>query len=88
MPMSDMFLTKRHLLGGSAVAALSVAFSAFADTASAANASTAAGGQETTSSGDDAVPPADGDVNMSEVLKPGALPEIALGKEDAPVKSV
>jgi len=88
MPMSDMFLTKRHLLGGSAVAALSVAFSAFADTASAANASTAAGGQETTSSGDDAVPPADGDVNMSEVLKPGALPEIALGKEDAPVKIV
>ncbi|MGV1758388.1 disulfide bond formation protein DsbA [Rhizobium sp. AC27/96] len=88
MPMSDMLLTKRHLLGGSAVAALSVAFAAFADTASAANASTAAGGQESTASGDDAVPPADGDVNMTEVLKPGPLPEIALGKEDAPVKIV
>lgn len=88
MPMSEMLLTKRHLLGGSAVAALSVAFAAFADTASAANASTASGGQESTSSGDDAIPPADGDVNMTEVLKPGSLPEIALGKEDAPVKIV
>lgn len=88
MPMSDMLLTKRHLLGGSAVAALSVAFAAFADTASAANASTASGGQESTSSGEDAVPPADGDVNMAEVLKPGSLPEIAMGKEDAPVKIV
>ena len=88
MPMSDMLLTKRHLLGSSAVAALSVAFAAIADTASAANATTASGGQESTSSGDDAIPPADGSVDMNEVLKPGSLPEIALGKEDAPVKIV
>ena len=88
MPMSDMLLTKRHLLGGSAVAALSVAFAAIADKASAANATTASGGQESTSSGDDAIPPADGSVDMNEVLKPGSLPEIALGKEDAPVKIV
>ncbi|HEX8048088.1 DsbA family protein [Rhizobium sp.] len=91
MPMSDMLLTKRHLLGGSAFAALSVAFAAFADTASAANATTVGGAQETTAAGsspEDAIPSADGNVDMNEVLKPGSLPEIALGKEDAPVKIV
>lgn len=91
MPMSDMLLTKRHLLGGSAVAALSVAFAAFAYTASAANATTAGGAQETTSTAstpEDEIPTADGSVDMNEVLKPGSLPEIALGKEDAPVKIV
>ncbi|WP_184356628.1 DsbA family protein [Rhizobium sp. BK602] len=92
MPMSDMFLTKRHLLGGTAAAALSVAFAAVADTAAfAANATTAGGAQETTSTAatpEDAIPTADGSVDMNEVLKPGALPEIALGKEDAPVKIV
>ena len=90
MPMSDMLLTKRHLLGGTAVAALSLAFAAFADTASAANATTVGGAQETTNtatSSEDEVPSPDGSVDMTEVLKPGALPEM-LGKADAPVTIV
>ena len=34
------------------------------------------------------LPKADADVDMTEALKPGALPEMALGKEDAPVQIV
>ncbi|CCM74722.1 DsbA family protein [Rhizobium mesoamericanum] len=34
------------------------------------------------------VPKPDGDVDMAAVLKPGELPEMALGKEDAPVTIV
>lgn len=91
MPMSDMLLTKRHLLGGTAAAALTVAIAAFADSAVAGNATTVGGTDETTKSAaatDSQVPQPDGDVDMNEVLKPGALPEMALGKEDAPVKIV
>ena len=86
-----MLLTKRHLLGGTAAAALTVAIAAFADSAVAGNATTVGGTDETTKSAaatDSQVPQPDGDVDMNEVLKPGALPEMALGKEDAPVKIV
>ncbi len=34
------------------------------------------------------IPQPDGDVDMAEVLKPGALPDMALGPEDAPVQIV
>ena len=34
------------------------------------------------------IPKPDGDVDMSKVMTPGALPEMALGKTDAPVKIV
>ena len=34
------------------------------------------------------IPKPDGDVDMAKVLEPGALPEMALGKADAPVKIV
>lgn len=34
------------------------------------------------------VPDADGSVDMAEVLKPGPLPEMSLGSDDAPVKIV
>ncbi|KNY17530.1 DSBA oxidoreductase [Shinella sp. SUS2] len=34
------------------------------------------------------VPTADGDVDMAEVMKPGALPEMALGEANAPVTIV
>jgi protein-disulfide isomerase len=34
------------------------------------------------------IPQPDGDVDMAKVMTPGALPEMALGKTDAPVKIV
>jgi protein-disulfide isomerase len=34
------------------------------------------------------IPQASGDIDMTEVLKPGSLPEMALGKPDAPVTIV
>jgi protein-disulfide isomerase len=34
------------------------------------------------------VPDSDGDVDMEEALKPGNLPEMKLGKDDAPVKII
>jgi len=69
MPISEMQLTKRQLLGGVAAA-----------TASLAVFSTAQAAAE--------IPQADGDVDMAAVLKPGELPEMALGKEDALVTIV
>ena len=80
MPMSDMLLTKRHLLGGAAAAAFSVALATVAAAEDAAGAAPAAGKVE--------VPQPDGEVEMSAVLKPGSLPEMALGKEGAPVTIV
>ncbi len=73
MPMLDMLLTKRRLLGGTAAAAFVAAFARFADAQEAAKAE---------------LPKADGDVDMSAVLKPGPLPELALGKDDAKVTIV
>ncbi len=69
MPISEMQLTKRQLLGG--VAAATATLAVFSN----ANAATE-------------VPQSDGEVDMAAVLKPGELPEMALGKEDAPVKIV
>ncbi len=88
--MSDMLLTKRHLLGGAAVAAFSVALATFADTAEAGNATTVDGVDTMTTAATSGVtvPQSEGDVDMEAVLKPGALPEMALGNEDAPVKIV
>jgi protein-disulfide isomerase len=73
MPMSDMLLTKRQLLGGVAVVAASAMFGSLADIA-VANAAE--------------VPKPDGNVDMSAVLKPGSLSEMVLGKEDAKVTIV
>jgi protein-disulfide isomerase len=73
MPMSDMLLTKRQLLGGVAVVAASAMLGSLADIA-VANAAE--------------VPKPDGNVDMSAVLKPGSLPEMVLGKEDAKVTIV
>ncbi|MGO4440215.1 DsbA family protein [Rhizobium sp. RAF56] len=73
MPMLDMLLTKRRLLGGTAAAAFVAAFARFADAQEAAKTE---------------LPKADGDVDMSAVLKPGPLPDLALGKDDAKVTIV
>jgi len=72
MPTTELNISKRQLLAGIAVAALSaplVATSAFAQVKV-------------------ELPQSDGDVDMAKVLAPGALPEMALGKADAPVKIV
>ncbi|CAN7198864.1 DsbA family protein [Rhizobium sp. LjRoot258] len=70
MPISEMQLTKRQLLGG--VAAATATTLAGFGTAHAAT----------------EMPQSDGDVDMAAVLKAGELPEMALGKEDAPVTIV
>ncbi|MBW9115824.1 DsbA family protein [Rhizobium cauense] len=69
MPISEMQLTKRQLLGG--VAAATATLAVFSTAQAAAE-----------------IPQADGDVDMAAVLKPGELPEMAIGKADAPVKIV
>ena len=72
MPLSEMTMTKRQFLAGVAATAL-VAPLISAFPAFA---------QQTE------MPQPDGDVDMDAVLKPGALPEMALGPEDAKVKIV
>ncbi|KWV52802.1 disulfide bond formation protein DsbA [Rhizobium altiplani] len=69
MPISEMQLTKRQLLGG--VAAATATLAVFSSAHAAVE-----------------VPQPDGEVDMAAVLKPGALPEMVLGKEDAPVTIV
>lgn len=68
----ELNLTKRHLLAGLATAATGVAVASVASPAMAAV----------------EVPAPDRSVDMAEVLKPGSLPEMAMGKADAPVKIV
>lgn len=69
--MTDTTFTRRALLGGVAVTALSLALPLSA---------TQAFAQE--------LPESQGDVDMAEVLKPGPLPEMVIGEENAPVTIV
>lgn len=91
MSLSEMSLMKR-LLTGVAVAALAVTLVACSDekkeTAKAPETSQATDPTTTAATSAAEVPAADGDVDMAEVLKPGALPEMALGEEGAPVTIV
>jgi protein-disulfide isomerase len=94
MQMSEMQLTKRRLLGGIAIAAATAALAACSDSKDAADASSGKTMADGTSvdtiktSATAEIPQSDGDVDMAAVLKPGELPEMGLGKEDAPVKIV
>ncbi|MDG3574948.1 DsbA family protein [Rhizobium sp. YJ-22] len=72
MPLSEMTMTKRQFLAGVAATAI-VAPLISAFPAFAQQAE---------------MPQSDGDVDMAAVLKPGALPEMALGPEDAKVQIV
>ena len=72
MPLSEMTMTKRQFLAGVAATAI-VAPLISAFPAFAQQAE---------------MPQSDGDVDMAAVLKPGALPEMALGQEDAKVQIV
>jgi protein-disulfide isomerase len=71
MPILDLSITKRALLGGVAATALTVALAPYS----------AAFAQE-------AAPTSSGSVDVADLMKPGPLPEMALGKADAPVKIV
>jgi protein-disulfide isomerase len=68
MLLNDLTMTRRALLGGAAVTALSLALPLGISDAFA---------QE--------LPDSQGDVDMEAALKPGSLPEMFLGKEDAPI---
>ena len=100
MSLSETSLPKR-LLTGVAVAALALTLAACSDEKETAKApetgqattesaaTTEAGVSPiTTGSTETKLPEAEGDVDMAEVLKPGALPEMAIGPEDAPVTIV
>lgn len=97
MSISEIHLTKRRLLSGIALAAASVALAACNDSKDAADASSSGKTMQdgtnvdtikTAATSSAEIPQPDGDVDMAEVLKPGPLPEMALGKEDAPVTIV
>jgi protein-disulfide isomerase len=68
MLLNDMTITRRALLGGAAVTALSLALPLGVTEAFAQD-----------------LPAAQGDVDMTEALKPGSLPDMAIGQDDAPV---
>ena len=100
MSLSETSRPKR-LLTGVAVAALAFTLAACSDEKETAKApetgqattesaaTTEAGvSPMTTASTAATLPEAEGDVDMAEVLKPGALPEMAIGPEDAPVTIV
>jgi protein-disulfide isomerase len=100
MSLSETSLPRR-LLTGVAVAALALTLAACSDEKETAKApetgqattesaaTTEAGVSPiTTASTEATLPEAEGDVDMAEVLKPGALPEMAIGPEDAPVTIV
>ncbi|AYC99945.1 DsbA family protein [Neorhizobium sp. NCHU2750] len=72
MLLNDITTTRRALLGGAAVTSLGLSLPLGA---------TEAFAQEEK-------PESQGDVDMAAVLKPGTLPEMFLGKEDAPIKIV
>ena len=76
MPLSEMNITRRSLLGGVALAAVCV-------TLPMALLPDAALAQEKPT-----LPESSGNVSMDEVMKPGPLPDQALGNKDAPVKIV
>ena len=92
MSLSEISLMKR-LFSGVAVAALAVTLVACSDEkneTAAAPATSQTVSTETTGSTANAaeLPTAEGDVDMAEVMKPGALPEMAIGEESAPVTIV
>ncbi|MBC2772849.1 DsbA family protein [Rhizobium sp. AQ_MP] len=92
MSTSELSITKRRLLGGIAIAAVTMALTACSDSEDKAASTEAkpAVSNETTASTTPAVeiPTADRDVDMEAALKPGPLKEMALGDPNAPVKII
>lgn len=93
MPMSDLNLTKRRLLGGIAIAAMGVALASCGDSDDKAVAAETPKPTDpiTTAATENAkveIPASDHNVDMAEVLKPGPLPEMAMGDPKAPLTIV
>ena len=94
MPTIETTLTKRRLLAGIALSASAVALAACSDEkAETAKAPEAAKTDPVTTASTTApakaeIPQADGDVDMAKVLEPGPLPEMSMGKADAPITVV
>ncbi|MGF0536974.1 DsbA family protein [Agrobacterium sp. ES01] len=91
----ELTTTRRLLLGGIAVGALSVGLASCSDEKAPnalANASDSAkDGVDpvtTAATSSTEIPKSDRDVDMADVLKPGPLPEMTMGDENAPVKIV
>lgn len=94
MAVNELNPTRRALLGGIAVSALSVALVSCSEEApkgvaeNGGDAAPAVDPVKTAATGGAELPKSSRDVNMEEVLKPGPLPELALGDPNAPVKIV
>lgn len=94
MAVKELYSTRRALLGGIAVGALSVALVACSEETpkgvadNGAATTPAVDPVKTAATGSVEMPKSDRDVDMAEVLKPGPLPEVALGDPNAPVKIV
>ncbi len=99
MQISELNLTKRRLLGGIAVATLGVVLASCSDSSEnkaategeapkTADVKPAEPATTATTPAKVELPKSDRDVDMAEVMKPGTLPEMALGDPNAPVKIV
>lgn len=99
MQISELNLTKRRLLGGIAVATLGVVLASCSDSSEnkaategeapkTADVKPAEPATTATTPAKVEMPKSDRDVDMAEVMKPGTLPEMALGDPNAPVKIV
>ncbi|QLF69702.1 DsbA family protein [Peteryoungia desertarenae] len=93
MPISELSITKRRLMGGIAVLVAGAVLAGCSDAEdTAANSQPANPGvsYETTAStpANVEIPEADREIDMEEALKPGPLKEMALGDPNAPVKII
>ena len=98
MTVFENEFTKRRLLAGAALGMSAVALAACSEEKKAEAQPAQAPQQDAEKATDPAttgsttpaveIPKADGDVDMAKVLEPGALPEMSMGKADAPVTVV
>ncbi|MET3615088.1 protein-disulfide isomerase [Rhizobium aquaticum] len=89
--MNNLMLTKRHLLGGIALASSAAVLAACNGKddnkeSAAKDANPGIDNTKTASTSD--VPKSDGSVDVAKLMAPGALPEMSIGKADAPVTIV
>jgi protein-disulfide isomerase len=86
----NRFLSRRTVLSALAAVPAAVALAACSDSGDKAEAETAkpVDAMKTAATEPAAAPQSSGDVDMKELMKPGALPDESMGKEDAPVTIV
>lgn len=92
--MSELLLSKRHLLGGVAITAAAAVLASCSGSDEPAGVADAKPetdpGVDTkiTTSATTEVPEAKGSVDVAKLMEPGALPEMSIGEENAPVTIV